>query len=168
MESSLMQCLRSIIRIIFTIMHIIFIGWPGLVIPVAVITSYALQIYMHRFCLSQQAEGTSGKLPFPSEMPKLFGFVAIILHYITIIAIIFWISIRSEVSFRSSPQFCFRAVVKQKWKKIRSHTLVVSLSEVLWDCVSEDCFICSIRSEVSFQSIIGQWNTRDFDIVAAL
>ncbi len=26
----------------------------------------------------------------------------------------------------------------------------------------------SIRSEVSFQSIIGQWNTRDFDIVAAL
>ncbi len=25
-----------------------------------------------------------------------------------------------------------------------------------------------IRSEVSFRSVIGQWNTRDFDIVAAL
>jgi hypothetical protein len=25
-----------------------------------------------------------------------------------------------------------------------------------------------IRSEVSFQSVIGQWNTRDFDIVASL
>jgi hypothetical protein len=44
---------------------------------------------MHRFCLAQQAEGTSGKLPLPSEAPKLFGFFAIILHYITIIAIIF-------------------------------------------------------------------------------
>jgi hypothetical protein len=32
-------------------------------IPVAVITSYALQIYMQWFCLSQQAEGTSRKLP---------------------------------------------------------------------------------------------------------
>jgi hypothetical protein len=44
---------------------------------------------MHRFCLSLQAEGTSGKLPFPSEAPKLFGFFAIILHYITSIATIF-------------------------------------------------------------------------------
>ncbi len=58
-------------------------------IPVAVITSYAQRTYMHRFCLSQQAEGTSGKLPFPSEAPKLFCFFAIILHYITIIAIFF-------------------------------------------------------------------------------
>jgi hypothetical protein len=39
--------------------------------------------------LSQQAQGTSRKLPFPSEAPQLFGFFAIILHYITIIAIIF-------------------------------------------------------------------------------
>jgi hypothetical protein len=51
--------------------------------------SYALQIHMHQFCLSQKAQGTSGQLPFPSETPKLFGFVAIILHYVTIIAIIF-------------------------------------------------------------------------------
>ena len=61
-------------------------------IPVAVITSYAVQIYMQWLCLSQQAEGTSRKLPFPSEAPQLFGFFAIILHYITIIAIIFSIS----------------------------------------------------------------------------
>jgi hypothetical protein len=58
-------------------------------IPVSVITSYALQIYMHRFCLSQQAQATSGKLPLLSEAPKQFCFCAIILHYITIIAIIF-------------------------------------------------------------------------------
>ena len=32
-------------------------------------------------------------------------------------------SIRSEVSFRSDMHNCFKAVVKQKWKKIRSHTL---------------------------------------------
>jgi hypothetical protein len=56
-------------------------------ILVAVITSYTLQIYMHRFCLSQQAEGTSGKLPMQSEAPKLFSFFAFILHSITIILI---------------------------------------------------------------------------------
>ena len=61
-------------------------------IPVAVITFYALQIYMHWFCLSQQAQATSGKLPLPSEAPKQFRFCAIILHYITIIAIIFSIT----------------------------------------------------------------------------
>jgi hypothetical protein len=59
-------------------------------IPVAVITSYALQIYMQWFCLSQQAEGTSRKLPFPSEAPQLFGFFAIILHYITILLQLFF------------------------------------------------------------------------------
>ena len=58
-------------------------------IPVAVNTSYTLQIYMHWFCLSQQAQATSGKLPLLSEAPKQFRFCAIILHYITIIAIIF-------------------------------------------------------------------------------
>ena len=52
-------------------------------------TSYALQIYEHRFSVLQQAKGTSGKLALLSEVPKLFSFCAIILHYITIIAIIF-------------------------------------------------------------------------------
>jgi hypothetical protein len=33
-------------------------------------------------------------------------------------------AIRSEVSFRSDMHNCFKAVVKQKGKKIRSHTLV--------------------------------------------
>ncbi len=41
-------------------------------------------------------------------------------------------TIGSEVSFQSDMQICFRAVVKQKWKKIRPHTLVASLWEVLW------------------------------------
>jgi hypothetical protein len=36
-----------------------------------------------------QAWGTSGKLPLPSEAPKLFCFYAIISHYINIISIIF-------------------------------------------------------------------------------
>ena len=38
--------------------------------------------------------------------------------------IITYITIRSEVSFRSGMHNCFKAVVKQKGKKIRSHTLV--------------------------------------------
>ncbi len=58
-------------------------------IAIAVSTSYALQIYVHRFNVSQQAQGTSEKLPLPSEASKLCCFCAIISHYITIIAIIF-------------------------------------------------------------------------------
>jgi hypothetical protein len=37
----------------------------------------------------QRAKGTSGKLALLSEVPRLFSFCAIILHYITIIAITF-------------------------------------------------------------------------------
>ena len=58
-------------------------------IAVAVSTSYALPMYVHRFCVLQYAYGTSGMLPLLSEVPKLLCFFAIILHYITIIAIIF-------------------------------------------------------------------------------
>ena len=45
----------------------------------------------------------------------------------------FWlrVGVRSEVSFRSSLQICFKQLLSKKWKKIRSHTLVASLSEVL-------------------------------------
>jgi hypothetical protein len=53
--------------------------------------------------LSQQAQGTSRKLPFPCEAPQLFGFFAIILHYITIIAVIFSIICiirKQKVTFR--------------------------------------------------------------------
>ncbi len=53
-------------------------------IAVAVSTSYSLQIYVQRICVLHQAWGTSGKLPLPSEAPKLFCFCAIISHYITI------------------------------------------------------------------------------------
>ena len=58
-------------------------------IAVAVSTSYALPMYVHRFCVLQYAYGTSWMLPLLSEVPKLFCLFAIILHYITIIAIIF-------------------------------------------------------------------------------
>ena len=60
-------------------------------IAVAVRTSYTLRIYVFWLCVLQQAYWTSGKLQLPSEAPKLFRFCAIILHYITIIAIIFTI-----------------------------------------------------------------------------
>ena len=58
-------------------------------IAVAVSSSYALPIYVHRFCVLQQAYGTSWKLPMLSEVPILVCSYAIILHYITIISIIF-------------------------------------------------------------------------------
>ena len=52
-------------------------------IAVAVSTSYALQIYVYRFCVLHQAKGTSGKLPLPSEAPKLlcFGLLLSLYHY---------------------------------------------------------------------------------------
>ena len=58
-------------------------------IAVAVSSSYALPIYVHRLCVLQQAYGTSWKLPMLSEVPILVCSYAIILHYITIISIIF-------------------------------------------------------------------------------
>ena len=70
-------------------------------IVVTVSTSYALQIYEHRFSVLQRAKGTSGKLALLSEVPRLFSFCAIILHYITIIAIIFsiiWIIPEQKVA----------------------------------------------------------------------
>ncbi len=55
MDSGLMERSGTIIRIIFSIKRIICLGWTGLPIAVAVITSYALQMYVQRFCALLQA-----------------------------------------------------------------------------------------------------------------
>ena len=50
-------------------------------------------------------------------------------------------AIRSEVSFRFDMHNCFKAVVKQKCKKIRSHTLGARGVGPLGGTVREDCFV---------------------------
>ena len=60
-------------------------------IAAPVSTSYALRFYVHRFWVLHRAYPISWKLPMLSEVPILFCLYAIILHYITIISIIFLI-----------------------------------------------------------------------------
>ncbi len=72
---------------------------------------------------------------------------------------------------------CFSPGGERAWSLFKSSESKLTLTNKLNSPHSQDLREAraqhlmqpvSIRSEVSFCSIIGQWNTRDFDIVAAL